>query len=507
MTAARWTHGDAALGRRVEAAITAPDAIPLRDGPSRALWRVRGPGLDVAVKRFRVGSGRHALRERMKAAIGRAPALREWQALEAMRAAAVAVPAPLALGTLPDGDRLLVTAWIDGSALETALAAQATERARIVAALGAAVRRVHAAGFVHGDLHAGNLVVREGAPVLLDWQHARRTRARSARARDLARLEFALAPLVSRGRRLRLRRIVLGGDVSDDALRAAGHAADRRAREHARSRTRDACRPGRVAVRVSAGDARGLALREVADEDLGALLAAHEAALRAGDARVLGAGARARVTAQQLAGGPVVVKEAPYRGLARALADLVRGSAAARAWRGGHGLRARGIGAARPLARLERRSFGVPTGSWIVLEDLRPAPVAAFAASEGPQRVLDALAALAIRLHRAGIDHGDLKATHVFLARDGERLAPRLIDLEGVRFRRRLADARRGRALAQLNASLPDAFPAAARCAAFARYATALPFERDAASVRRDVARASVARAHRWSGAGCADAR
>jgi hypothetical protein len=166
----------------------------------------------------------------------------------------------------------------------------------------------------------------------------------------------------------------------------------------------------------------------------------------------------------------------------------------------------RGIGAATPLVALERRVLGVPVASWIVLEDLRPDPVACFAAALGPEAVLGALAHLAIRLHRAGVDHGDLKATHVFLARDGDRLVPKLIDLEGARFRGRVADARRLRALAQLNASLPDDFPAAARCRAFARYAAALPFADGTATARSAVVRASLARAHRWTGEGCAEA-
>jgi len=506
MTAARWTHGDAALGRAVAAALTTPQATLLRDNASRMLWRVQGPSFDVAVKRFRVTTGRHVLRERIKAAIGRAPALREWRALETMRGAGLAVPAPLALGTLPDGDRLLVSEWIDGAPLARALDAPATTRAERIAALAACVHRVHEAGWVHGDLHAGNVVVRDGAPVLLDWQHARRTRAAPARRRDLARLEFALSRLVSRGRRMRLRRIVLGARATDDAILAAGRAADRRARDHARSRTEKACRPGAVARRIRAGAARGLALRDVDAGALEALLAAHAESVRARDARVLDASERARVTAQSLAGRAVVVKETPFRGVARALADLARGSAARRAWRGGHGLRARGIGAALPLALLERRVLGVPVASWIVLEDLRPAPVAAFASHEDPARVLDALARLAIRLHRAGVDHGDLKATHVFLARDGERLDPRLIDLEGVRFRTALPDARRMRALAELNASLPDAFPAGARCRVFARYAAALPFASGALAARAQIVRASLARRHRWTGAGCADA-
>jgi hypothetical protein len=247
-------------------------------------------------------------------------------------------------------------------------------------------------------------------------------------------------------------------------------------------------------------------LREIEPAALAALLAQHRGALLARDARLLASGPRASISAVAAEGLRGVVKESPWRGLARALADALRGSAGRRAWLAAHGLAARRIGAARPLAFLERRRLGIPVASWIVLEDLRPAAPAAFALERGEAgagEVLGALARLLVVLHRGGVDHGDLKATNVLLRRAGERLEPALVDLEAVRFRRRLGDARRLAALAELNASLPDAFPADARCAAFERYARALPFAAGPARALAELVDASLARQHRWTGADC----
>jgi tRNA A-37 threonylcarbamoyl transferase component Bud32 len=505
MSGVEWTRGDAALAHEVEASLAHSEC--LHENARRAIFRVRLPGRSVLVKQFRVGSGRHPLRERWKARIGRAPAEREWRALVALRAAGLPVPAPLALGAQPDGDRLLVLEWIDGVPLAQALLARFARRRAIVTELGALLRRVHEAGFAHGDLHAGNVLVASGGPVLLDWQHAPRHARAAAKRADLAQLEHALAPLVSQGLRLRLRCAALGPEASSEALRAAGRAVRERARAHARARTRRACRPGRTGERVACDGAQGLAARDLAPDALAAILAAHAAACAAGDARVIARSARSVVTGVAAAGRRVVVKETPWRGPARALADALRGSAAARGWRGGYGLLARRVGAARPLAALERRVLGIPVASWLVLEDLRPAPVAAFALERGElaaDALADALTRLVIDLHRADVDHGDLKATHVFLpVRDG-RTAPALIDLEGVRFRRSLADARRIAALAELNASLSDALPGALRCRSFRRYAAVLPFAGGNAAALAEVARASLARRHRWTGAGCA---
>ena len=232
--AAEWTQGDPQLARALTAALAAGEPERLAESAHRRALRVVIAGRPVLVKQFRVGSGRHPWRERAKAAIGRAPADREWRALAAAHAAGLPVPEPLALGVLPSGDRLLAMGWIDGAPLPDALRT-ASPRARrdLLHALGVLLARVHATGWVHGDLHPGNLLSGEAGVVLLDWQRARRSRSARGRARDLARLEHGLAPLVPRTARLRLRAAALGVARPFDAaarraLRAAGDAADRR---------------------------------------------------------------------------------------------------------------------------------------------------------------------------------------------------------------------------------------------------------------------------------------
>jgi hypothetical protein len=234
---------------------------------------------------------------------------------------------------------------------------------------------------------------------------------------------------------------------------------------------------------------------------VGQALAAHREALAAGDPRLLKSDERSRVSAVEVSGRRLLIKEVRFRGLARALVDALRGSAARRAWLGGHGLLARGVGAARPLAFLESRRAGLVLGSAVLLEDLRPLPDALDAAAQGDvEAVLDALVELVATLHRRHIDHGDLKSTHIFLEERDGRLRARLIDLEGVRFRRRISPKRRLRALAELNASLPDSFPNHARCPP-SRSQPSTPSEATAALLERLVAM-SLARRHRWTGAG-----
>jgi hypothetical protein len=207
------------------------------------------------------------------------------------------------------------------------------------------------------------------------------------------------------------------------------------------------------------------------------------------------------------AGRALVVKEVRKGGARRRLADSLRGSAGRRAWLGAHSLLAAGVGAAAPVAYLEHSVLGVPLRSLLVSEDLRPARPAAAYASDDPARaaeVLEALCAIAVRLHRSGFAHGDLRAQHIFLAPGASELDAKLIDLEDVRRPMRLSDAARLESLAQLNASLPDELATPdQRRRAFGRYARALPFRCGERAALERVARMSLARTHLWQGDEC----
>jgi tRNA A-37 threonylcarbamoyl transferase component Bud32 len=136
-------------------------------------------------------------------------ARREWRALRRLAAAGVPVPAPRALGRLRGGERLLVTGHCSGPTLAAALAAGAPGRA-LVPAVGAAIARLHGAGFAHGDLQAGRLVLAEAGPVFVGVRSARRSRRHRARLRDLAALEHSIVRRLRLVDRVRLRAAALG---------------------------------------------------------------------------------------------------------------------------------------------------------------------------------------------------------------------------------------------------------------------------------------------------------
>ena len=105
------------------------------------------------------------------------------------------------------------------------------------------VTRIHEAGFVHGDLHSGNVLWTEAGPVLLDLQHARRSRSRRARNRDLGDLDYSLWRHASLADRMRLRAAALGVTPPFDAGRSRGPSRRGQRRERPRGSSRPQSHP------------------------------------------------------------------------------------------------------------------------------------------------------------------------------------------------------------------------------------------------------------------------
>lgn len=463
------------------------------DAPSAAR---AGP---VLLKVHHLATGRHRLRERIKRLLGRSPARREWRALRMLAAAGIAVPRPLAYGRLPDGDELLAETFVAGRPVAEAFDdADDGLRGRLVAAIARAVERLARSGFVHGDLHLGNLRVDASGDtvVLLDLQRARRSRSRRARLRDRASLELSCLRAGWPGAsHLALRRAL--GDEPDLAA-----ALVRLARDRSRGRRRRAVGPGRAFASVRRSGFVGVREQTLDDAALAALIA------RAGesDARATRRGGRTFVTPLALGDRRLVVKHSAGGSLGRRLAAAVRGTPARRAFEAGLRDRALLGQAARVVAWLEANELGLPGESWLVLEQ-----VGAFdldrhrpASSEAADRLACALGEWLAALHAVGFDHRDLKGSN--LRGDTADGRPRfwLVDLEDLHGPGRLGDDARLSALAALNASIADEdLPAGARLAALERYVSLLPFERpglDLERARRELDRRSRARAHRYRG-------
>lgn len=453
----------------------------------------------VLLKVHHLATGRHRLRERIKCLLGRSPARREWRALRMLAAAGITVPRPLAYGRLPDGDELVAETFVPGRPLVEAFAdADDDMRGTLVAAVARAVDRLAQNGFVHGDLHLGNLRVdaRGDEVVLLDLQRARRSRLRRDRLRDRASLELScLRAGWSGASRLALRRALPDEpDLPATLVRFA--------RDRSRGRRRRAVGPGRAFASVRSAEFFGLREHALEETELVALLARAAKS----DARAARRGGRSFVTPLPLADRHLVVKHYAAGSIGRRIAAAIRGTPARRAFEAG--LRDRALlGQAAPVvAWLEARELGLPGESWLVLEQVgtfdldrhRPA------SSEAADRLARSLGEWLAALHALGFDHRDLKGSNLRGDAADGRARFWLVDLEDLRGPRRLGDDERLSALAALNASIADEdLPAGARLVTLDRYVSLLPFASprlDRERAWRELDRRSRARAHRYRG-------
>jgi len=127
----------------------------------------------------------------------------EHEALATLMAAQAGVRAPeiaaAALG--PDGDAVLATYQPDIAPLESADPDQVTDE--MLESLWQQAERLHAAGISHGRLNAGNVLLADDGPMLIDFSAATLGAPQSALDIDVAELTVASALLVGRDRALR----------------------------------------------------------------------------------------------------------------------------------------------------------------------------------------------------------------------------------------------------------------------------------------------------------------
>ncbi|MFQ5514636.1 MAG: lipopolysaccharide kinase InaA family protein [Myxococcota bacterium] len=372
---------------------------------------------------------------------GRGRAAREAAALRRARERTIPVPELLAWG-----DDWVATRWVDGR----------PARREDLPALLEVVERMHEHGMLHRDLHLGNFLVHGEGIALLDVQ----------RAIFLPHLPHWL-------RRWELGRLAYSlGEPLPDALQALRFWRDLRAQQHGRSRTRRCLRESSRFTRFEHGGASGFRLRDADPRMLAQALDSIASAERIWE----------RPGGHLYRSGAWILKQHPHERQARS------------AWINGHGLEARGIRTALPVAWV---------GRWLVMEDAGRTIVdwieAEFtrAPASVHEEMMRALADLMAALHRGGIYHSDMKACNI-VWEPGR--GPQLLDYAKVIFLRRVSRRRRLKNLAQLNSALPDVVPGPLRDAAFERYLERSGFRGDASRLRREVIEMSLKRAHRWHG-------
>jgi len=481
----------------------------------RAVFRMPLHGFgSVIVKRYAVRGPFDWVKYTFRAS----RALEEWRVGRWLDEAGIATAIPLAMAERRRGvlqDAALVTREIKDAVhlneyVEEHLVGDAARdllRHELFDRLVRIVRRMHDRGFVHNDLHGGNILVTGPADAsvvhIIDLhsvsRYERRTPPAGKRWFDLLKLLHSLRTCSSPAEReqmcrtyddagsgpsgTRVTALLRSGDLSE-VLERRLFAMERK---RVRSRTRRSLdRSSRHDVTQRAGF-RIHHLRTIAVGDLLPLIDAHRESLRAGGPAVLKDARRSALTRQTLSTGgvsrSVVVKEYRCASLSTRLKALVRRPRPISAWVAGNGLGVRGFDAAQPLALLMKGRGPAMSSAYIVMEDLGEAQRLDLIALDRfagdlddarraeKHRLLDCVANVFRRLHDEGVYHGDMKAVNLFLREGSGAASVVLADYDRVEFDTPVIPRRRIKNLAQLSASIPICISLADRLRFFREYA------------------------------------
>jgi hypothetical protein len=359
-----------------------PDAVRVKLSTTRGVWRMPLAGRMVYVKR-------QLLRgpfETLKYAVMPSRPEVEWRVAEALTRSGIPVAEPLAVGVARRGpmlrDAYFVCAEVPGvdwGAAATALRFEARSVMPLVRATVECLHRLEAERLAHGDLHLGNLIVRDGGEnsglVLIDLHAVGRARSECGawRGRMRAKLAHSLWG-------------VLHPEEFDEALTLLAPGSERRLRRRVRrlERTRLRSRSRRCTVSSS------VFARERAD------------GWRIWRRRELPLQALLDLVDRADAGAGEAVRVAFPEG-EREVRVLRAGASWLPIWKGLHALQVRDIPAHATYACLERRSLGRLREAILVVEHvpgLVPLELAAAApGAELEQHVLHTVE----RAHRAGL--------------------------------------------------------------------------------------------------------
>jgi tRNA A-37 threonylcarbamoyl transferase component Bud32 len=462
-----------------------PSCRTVRDSMVRWVGWCETEAGPVVVKRFRP-RGIH----RILLMNARGPQWRaEWDAAHALRKLGVHTPAPLAMGERVWAglgvEGATITAGVLGAiSLGDALApggeGKETSRRQIMDAIGPFLLGLHEAGVFHRDLHGDNVLVCERTPgsawVLLDLHRLRHGRRVSERERlwNLAQVLNSLAGRLSAEEEETVLRGYVAGRSGSSlgwVSRETRRMRERMTRRHERSRSRRCLAESTLFKIRRVGSMKVFARREFPEDSLPDILRESREVAGKENPRALKLTSRVRVTVQDTdsegAIRPLCVKEYLADGVVRAFRWSLLPSRARRFWRGWWGFKVRGLGVPEAYLMWEDRRGGILRNCGVVMEwvadgkGLDRYAAIHFAPPLGPARfaekrgLIRELAATLARMHRKGVFHGDLKAGNVLVRAGG--ISPRVVflDLDGVRFGRRVGSNDRALNLAQLDCSMP----------------------------------------------------
>lgn len=450
----------------------------VKNGPHRTVYRVALPQGNVFWKHCRIAGLRSWARQCLRPF----KAKMEFDRALALSLRGILTVEPLAWGVQENafaGESFLITReLVDAVPLQEYLRSfergerSPSQRRDITEALGIFFARLHDAGVVQPDMHAGNILVahRDQPPRfhLIDL-HAisiRQTLSWPARRDNLTIFNRWFIDHASRTDRRRFWRAyvkatVIGSRLPTDAIRDLEQRTQQSNWIFREGRDRRCMGTNRYFFKVRSAVASGHATRGIDEQLLKSLLENPDGPFQDASATILKDSRTSTVAeiVMTTADGPraMIWKRFRVKKPLTPLLNQLRPSPALRSWQAGHAFRDRGLPTARPWLVLHRRGTLGPREGYLLCEKIGGAVDAVTDLNSSRDHCdkwnqIAKLARLIRRMHDLRLAHRDLKAANLLIETASRDI--QFIDLVGVVKPHRLSDRSKAKNLARLQISL-----------------------------------------------------
>ncbi|NIO06265.1 MAG: hypothetical protein GTN74_17165 [Proteobacteria bacterium] len=353
------------------------------------------------------------------------------------------------------------------------------ENNRVLRRLAETVRKVHDLGLFHKDLHGANFLIIDGSSAslyLVDLHHARRQARISSSKRlwNIAQIFNSLGFMLDQeAKRLFLLtygrgQSPFGGSLESCLTRLDGMV-QKMVKRREKSRAKRCLKESTLFTVDRQADLRVFRRREIARDDLVAILRAHRETVRSNREKLLKYSRKTIVSmidSLPANGRRVCIKEYRYQSILERVKNAFRRPKGKAAWVAGNVLFRRGFCPAKPLAYVERCKLGFPREAFYLTEalpdDLEMDRYLIQRFGERPgtdlRRFLKRFAEWMGTLHQGGIYHRDLKTCNILVSERPDGWGFSLVDLEDVVQGKKIGSKKILRNLIQINCSIPKSF-------------------------------------------------
>lgn len=455
---------------------------PLKDNNARTLFTMVLPdNRKVFIKRYKLNHGWPML----KAWLLGSKARLEYQMADYLKSQEVLTVSPLAVLEKRElsitTEAFLILEHLDNcvNLKDTLVQPQALPaRKQGLTRLANFIKQIQGIGFLHKDLHIGNVLVDVKAPVsamfyLIDLHRSKAIRklSKANKNDNLAQISYSLwgvRPFTDVVRFLREVRSDLDPPGFRSFLRYLTGIIAKLRHRHWKSRTKRCLKSSTGFSITPAQGYRIFARRNLTPESLVELVRKHLEQVEQKQNLVKYSTYRAisRVNSVEINDG--LVKEYRYT-LVQQLKNLFRMHRARKSWLAANGFRVRQIPTPINFALLESTKSILMDRSFIIIKEIKDAqPLdeyvkTAFSNGSEPAGLLRRkkefikdLAGELRRMHLKGVFHYDMKANNILVQQTNHNRTYNFLDLDRISFSRGVSLARRFKNLAQINASIPS---------------------------------------------------